>query len=87
MKKKIFMGISVILLLTLLLFTTPVQATDFADHSFSEDYFAIEVDLVGTGNALDPDYENPDLVRDLLDDTAVTKDSNKMKIGSFIWRT
>ncbi|MCK5616910.1 hypothetical protein KAR91_84390, partial [Candidatus Pacearchaeota archaeon] len=83
MKKKIFMGISVILLLTLLLFTTPVQATDFADHSFSEDYFAIEVDLVGTGTALDPDYENPDLVRDLLDDTAVTKDSNKNEDWQF----
>ncbi|MFX0210167.1 MAG: hypothetical protein ACFFDT_29565 [Candidatus Hodarchaeota archaeon] len=76
MKKKIFVGISVILLLTLLIFTSPAQATDFAGHSFTEDHFAIEVDLVGSGDALDPDPENPDLIRDLEDPTAETGDSN-----------
>ncbi len=70
------MGISVIMLLMLLTFTSPAQATDFAGHSFTEDHFAIEVDLVGSGTALDPDYENPDLIRDLEDPTADINDNN-----------
>lgn len=43
MKKRFFVVISVILLLTLLIFTSPAQAvdpTDFAGHNFREEYFA-----------------------------------------------
>ncbi|MFX0122865.1 MAG: Heimdall-CTERM domain-containing surface protein [Candidatus Hodarchaeota archaeon] len=73
MKKKFFVGISVIVLLMILIFTSPAQAvdpTDFAGHNFEENFFAIEVDLVGAGTSVfDPDQEHPDLIRDLLDDT------------------
>ncbi|MFX1516480.1 MAG: Heimdall-CTERM domain-containing surface protein [Promethearchaeota archaeon] len=83
MKKKIFLGISVILLLTLLIFTSPARAigpTDFAGHNFEEEYFAIEVDLVGSGTSVfDPDSEDPDLIRDLLDPGATTGDSKEFE--------
>ncbi|MFX0173026.1 MAG: Heimdall-CTERM domain-containing surface protein [Candidatus Hodarchaeota archaeon] len=59
MKKKFFIGISAILLLTLLTMTSPVSATDYAGHDFSEDYFAVEVDLI-------PDPVNPDVINDLV---------------------
>jgi len=87
MKKKFFVGISVILLLTLLIFTSPAQAvdpTDFAGHNFEEEFFAIEVDLVGSGTSVfDPDPENPDLIRDLLDPGATTGDSNEFEDEQF----
>ncbi len=76
MKKKVYFGISVILLLTLLSFTTPIKAADYANHSFSEDHFAIEVDLIGAGNWANPTPEDPDLVSDLLVSTATTADRN-----------
>ncbi len=59
MKKKIIMGISVIFLLRLLTFTTPAQATDYAGHDFSEDHFAVEIDLY-------PNAANPDVIYDLV---------------------
>ena len=59
MKKKIIMGISVIFLLILLTFTTPAQATDYAGHDFSEDHFAVEIDLY-------PNAANPDVIYDLV---------------------
>lgn len=59
MKKKIFMGISVIFILTILIFTTPVKAADYAGHNFSEDYFAVEIDLY-------PDAADPDVIYDLV---------------------
>jgi hypothetical protein len=62
--------------LTLLTFTTPAQAAGYANHSFSEDYFAIEVDLY-------PDATDPDLIRDLLDDTAETGDSDEFEDVQF----
>lgn len=87
MKKKFFLGISVILLLTLLIFTSPGKAVDlttFAGHNFSEDYFAIEIDLVGEGTSVfDPDPEHPDLIRDLLDPSAETGDSNELEDEQF----
>ncbi|MHA1976106.1 MAG: hypothetical protein ACW98I_04305 [Candidatus Hodarchaeales archaeon] len=58
MKKKFITGISVIFLLILLTFTTPAQATDYAGHDFSEDHFAVEIDLFGTNAA------NPDVIYD-----------------------
>ena len=76
MKKKVYFGISVILLLTILSVTTPIKAADYVNHSFSEDHFAIEVDLIGDGDWANPKPETPDLVRDLLDSTATTSDSN-----------
>ena len=59
MKKKFITGISVILLLILLTFTTPAQATDYAGHDFSEDHFAVEIDLY-------PNAANPDVIYDLV---------------------
>jgi hypothetical protein len=59
MKKKFFMGISVIFLLILLTFTSPVQAADYAGHNFSEDHFAVEIDLI-------PSPNNPDVIYDLV---------------------
>ncbi|MFX0049802.1 MAG: hypothetical protein ACFE8U_00790, partial [Candidatus Hermodarchaeota archaeon] len=59
MKKKFFIGISVILLLTLLTMTSPVNAADYAGHDFSEDYFAVEVDIY-------PDPVNPVVIHDLV---------------------
>lgn len=64
MKKKIFVGVSVILLLTLLLFTSPAQAADYAGHDFSEDSFAVEIDLVGKGDFLSPQPGDPDVIYD-----------------------
>ncbi|MFX0084816.1 MAG: Heimdall-CTERM domain-containing surface protein [Candidatus Hodarchaeota archaeon] len=72
MRKKIIMGITVIFLLTVLTFTSPAQAADYAGYSFSEDYFAIEVDLY-------PDPTDPDLIHDLLDDSAETGDTNEFE--------
>lgn len=72
MRKKIIMGITVIFLLTILTFTSPAQAADYAGYSFSEDYFAIEVDLY-------PDPTDPDLIRDLLNDSAETGDTNELE--------
>ncbi len=57
MKKKIIMGISVMFLLILLTFTTPAQATDYAGHDFSEDHFAVEIDLYNNP-------ANPDVIYD-----------------------
>jgi len=59
MKKKFIMGSSVIFLLILLTFTSPVQATDYAGHNFSEDHFAVEIDLY-------PNAANPDVIYDLV---------------------
>ncbi len=53
MKKKLITGSSVIFLLILLTFTSPAQATDYAGHDFSEDHFAVEIDLFP--NPADPD--------------------------------
>ncbi len=72
MRKKVFLGISVILLMTLLTFTSPVKAAEFAGHSFSESHFAIEVDL-------EPGATTPDLINDLLNASAVTGDSNEFE--------
>jgi len=72
MRKKIIFGFSIIFLLTILTFTSPAQAADYAGYSFSEDHFAIEVDLY-------PDPSNPDLIRDLLNASAVTADSNEFE--------
>jgi hypothetical protein len=74
MKKKYLYGISVIFLLLILTFTSPVSAADFAGHSFSEEYFAVEVDLAVP--AADLAAGNPDVIRDLLDASATTGDSN-----------
>jgi hypothetical protein len=82
MKRKIIFGISVIVLLMVLTLTSPAKAviTEFAGHSFSEEYFAIEVDLVGDGTSVfDPDPEHPDLISDLLDSAAVTGDLNEFE--------
>lgn len=82
MKKKIYLGISVIMLLIVLIFTVPAKAstTEFAGHEFSEDYFAIEVDLVGDGTSVfDPQPDDPDLIRDLLDTSAETEDRNPLE--------
>ncbi|MFX0185886.1 MAG: hypothetical protein ACFE95_22610, partial [Candidatus Hodarchaeota archaeon] len=59
MKKKFFMGISVIFILTILIFTSPAKAADYAGHNFSEDHFAVEIDLV-------PDAGNPDVIYDFV---------------------
>ena len=59
MKKKFIMGSSVIFLLILLTFTSPVQAADYAGHNFSEDHFAVEIDLIPSAN-------NPDVIYDLV---------------------
>ncbi|MHA1542903.1 MAG: hypothetical protein ACTSQH_07990, partial [Candidatus Hodarchaeales archaeon] len=59
MKKKFIMGSSVIFLLILLTFTSPVQAADYAGHNFSEDHFAVEIDLY-------PNAANPDVIYDLV---------------------
>ena len=81
------MGISVITLLALLIFTSPAQAVDvedFAGHNFAEEYFAIEVDLVGDGTSVfDPDPENPDLIHDLLGTATPTGDSNPLEDEQF----
>lgn len=81
------MGISVITLLTLLIFTSPAQAVDVADfagHNFAEEYFAIEVDLVGDGTSVfDPDPENPDLINDLIGTATPTGDSNPLEDEQF----
>ncbi|MHA2246512.1 MAG: Heimdall-CTERM domain-containing surface protein [Candidatus Hodarchaeales archaeon] len=82
MKRKVIYGISVIMLLMVLTLTSPVKAatTEFAGHSFSEDYFAIEVDLVGDGTSVfDPIPEHPDLISDLENPSAVTGDSNEFE--------
>ncbi len=71
MKKKFIIGISAMILLMLFIFTTPVKATDFVGHSFTEEHFAVEVDLAVS------DPSNPDLIRDLLDTSAITEDSNE----------
>jgi hypothetical protein len=59
MKKRIFMGISVMFILIILIFTTPVKAADYAGHNFSEDYFAVEIDIWD-------DPANPDVIYDLV---------------------
>ena len=79
MKKKVYIGISVILLLTLLSFTTPIKATDYAGKSFSDPHFAIEVDLIGSGDwtdLLEGVAVDPDLVSDLLDPSVTATNSN-----------
>ncbi len=76
MKIEFLIGISAILLLVLLSFTSPIKAADYAGQSFSDPHFAIEVDLIGAGNWANPTPETPDLVRDLLDPSATTTDSN-----------
>jgi hypothetical protein len=89
MKKRFFVGISVIILLMILIFSSPAQAvdpTDFAGHNFEEKFFAIEVDLVGSGTSVfDPDHEHPDLIRDLLDDDPAVSvgDSNEFEDEQF----
>ncbi|MHA2108576.1 MAG: Heimdall-CTERM domain-containing surface protein [Candidatus Hodarchaeales archaeon] len=57
MKKKVITGISVIFLLILLTFTSPAQAADYAGHDFSEDHFAVEIDLY-------PNAAIPDVIYD-----------------------
>ncbi|MHA1227683.1 MAG: hypothetical protein ACTSPV_13130 [Candidatus Hodarchaeales archaeon] len=71
MRKKVLIGISVIFLLTILSFTSPVSAAAFAGHDFTEEYFAVEVDLAV------PDPSNPDVISDLLNESAPTGDSNE----------
>jgi hypothetical protein len=61
MKKKILIGISVVVLFTVLTLSSSVRAASFAGHDFSEDYFAVEVDLATT----DP-IGDPDVIRDLV---------------------
>jgi hypothetical protein len=70
MNKKFLMGISVITLLTILIFTTPASAVDYAGHAFSEEYFAVEVDL-------ESNPSDPDVIRDLVDASATTGDSDE----------
>ncbi|NHJ00636.1 MAG: hypothetical protein EAX86_00780 [Candidatus Heimdallarchaeota archaeon] len=77
MKRKILIGISVITLLFLLTFTTSVQATEFGGHTFSEEYFAIEVDLAV------PDPSNPDLIKDLINPGAATGDTDEFEDHQF----
>ncbi len=83
MRKKIIMGTSVLFILTLLTITPPVSATDFAGYSFSDSHFAIEVDLVGDGTFINPDAENPDIVRDLLNSSVATEESNEPEDQQF----
>jgi len=71
MKRKILFGSSVILLLIILTFTSPASAATFAGHDFTEEYFAVEVDL-----AVD-DPSQPDVISDLLNAAAPTGDSNE----------
>ncbi len=60
------------------------DVTTFAGHTFAEEYFAIEVDLVGSGtDVFNPDPEHPDLNRDLLDLGATTGDSNPLEDEQF----
>jgi hypothetical protein len=60
--------------------STPVSATSsFVGHSFSEDYFAVEVDVRV------PDPANPDLIRDLLNASAVTGDSDEAEDKQFFF--
>jgi len=70
MKRKILFGSSVILLLMILTFTSPASAATFAGHDFTEEYFAVEVDLAVT------DPSQPDVISDLLNAAAPTGDSN-----------
>ena len=87
MKKRLFVIISILILVSLLIFTSPVQAlypTAFVGHNFGEEYFAIEVDLVGECTSVfDSDPENPDLIHDLLDAGATTGDSNPLEDVQF----
>ena len=69
MNRKFLMGISVITLLTILIFTSPDSALDYAGHSFSEEYFAVEVDL-------ESNPSDPDVIRDLVDASATVGDSD-----------
>ncbi|MHA1226300.1 MAG: hypothetical protein ACTSPV_06110, partial [Candidatus Hodarchaeales archaeon] len=71
MRKKVLIGISVIFLLAIISFTSPVSAAGFADHDFTKKYFAVEVDLAV------PDPSNPDVISDLLNASAATGDSNE----------
>ena len=77
MKKNFLTGISVILLLLILTFTSPVSAADFAGHTFSEEYFAVEVDLAVP--IADLSAGNPDVIQDLLDASATTGDSDPLE--------
>ncbi|UCG89966.1 MAG: hypothetical protein JSU57_05755 [Candidatus Heimdallarchaeota archaeon] len=82
MKKKIYLGISGIMLIMVLIFTVPAQAspTEWAGPDFSEDHFAIELDLVGDGKDIyDPQPDDPDLIRDLLDPDADIGDRNELE--------
>ncbi|WP_455140145.1 Heimdall-CTERM domain-containing surface protein [Candidatus Hodarchaeum mangrovi] len=71
MKRKILFGSSVILLLMILTFTSPASAATFAGHDFTEEYFAVEVDLAV------PDPSQPDVISDLLNAAAPIGDSNE----------
>ena len=77
MKKTFFLGISAIFLLAVLSLTSPVSATEILSHSFAEEFFAVELDLVGSG-APSPNDETrrPDLIRDLLNSSNNEADSN-----------
>ncbi|MHA2223752.1 MAG: Heimdall-CTERM domain-containing surface protein [Candidatus Hodarchaeales archaeon] len=77
MKKRFFLGISAIFLLAILSLTSPVSATEIVSHSFAEEFFAVELDLVGSGDP-SPNDENrkPDLIRDLLNSSNNEPDSN-----------
>ncbi|MFW9856619.1 MAG: Heimdall-CTERM domain-containing surface protein [Candidatus Thorarchaeota archaeon] len=80
MKKKLLMGFSVIFLLALVMISTPVSAaSSFVGHSFSEDYFAVEVDVA----VVDP--ANPDLIRDLYNASAATGDSDETEDKQFFF--
>lgn len=83
MRKKIIMGTSVLFILVLLTITPPVSATDFAGYSFSDSHFAIEVDLVGDGTFINPNVENPDIVKDLLDSSVTAEESNEVEDQQF----
>ncbi|MFX1285574.1 MAG: hypothetical protein ACFFB5_18185 [Promethearchaeota archaeon] len=56
---------------------SPTQDTDFVGHCFSEHCFAVEVDLAV------PENTEPNLIRDLLYENALTNDSNKLKDDQF----
>ncbi len=61
-----------VILVSIISITTPVQAADFAGHSFSESHFAVEVDL-------EPGATAPDLINDLLNASTGTGDSNEFE--------
>ncbi|MFX1505289.1 MAG: hypothetical protein ACFFDC_04150 [Promethearchaeota archaeon] len=53
-------------------------------HTFEEEYFAVEIDLVGSGSdVFDPDPKDPDLINDLLDLGGMTGDSNPLEDEQF----